>query len=74
MSDLQTSRYGKLRIELLNILQQTGGDYSHIVKQIDALLAENERLTNEAAKLRSVIFANNSNNSMSSKLRDALRE
>jgi regulator of replication initiation timing len=74
MSDFQTSKYEQLRTDLLVILQQTGADYSHIVKQLDELLAENERLKNETAKLRSTISVKNNGSSMSSKLRDALRE
>jgi regulator of replication initiation timing len=73
MNDSQISKYDQLRSELLMILEQTDGDYSHLVKQLDELLADHERLQKEVSKLRSALPVKNSSY-MSSKLRDALRE
>jgi regulator of replication initiation timing len=73
MSDLPNNPIDEIRSGLKQLFIECGREDQRLLQQVEELIAENERLKLEAAKLRR-IPSTQSNSTMSTKLRDALRE
>jgi hypothetical protein len=73
MSELPMNKTDQIRTGLQQLCKEIGREDHPILDQIAEVLADNERLKQEVAKLRRISLPQGSSH-MSSKLRDALRE
>jgi regulator of replication initiation timing len=73
MNELPIHPNDEIRCGLKQLFIECGREDQRLLQQVEALIAENERLKLEAAKLRRIPSTQGSN-AMSTKLRDALRE
>jgi Arc/MetJ-type ribon-helix-helix transcriptional regulator len=73
MSELPVNKTDQIRAGLQQLLKESGRKEHLLATQVEEVLAENERLKQEVARLRRTASPQGSS-TMSSKLRDALRE
>jgi regulator of replication initiation timing len=73
MNDLPSNPIDEIRFGLKQLFIECGREDQRLLQQVEEVIAENERLKLEAAKLRRIPSTQRSS-TMSTKLRDALRE
>jgi regulator of replication initiation timing len=73
MNELPTNPIDEIRCGLKQLFIECGREDQRLLQHIEEMIAENERLKLEAAKLRRIPSTQGSS-TMSTKLRDALRE
>ncbi|SEB54674.1 hypothetical protein [Paenibacillus sp. GP183] len=73
MNHLPINPIDGIRSGLKQLFTECGREDQRLLQQVEELIAENERLKLEAVKLRRIPSTQGSS-SMSTKLRDALRE
>jgi regulator of replication initiation timing len=73
MNDLPSNPIDEIRFGLKQLFIECGREDQRLLQQVEEVIAENERLKLEAAKLRRIPSTQGSS-TMSTKLRDALRE